>query len=85
MALSATLSASKFILCGRGFQPRSSRLESRSHKGNANLLERRRNLDPDKRVQLWERRPVSIGIAARCRSHQEIAIEIGTLYSDNRF
>jgi hypothetical protein len=40
MAFGATLSSRKIVVCGRGFQPRSSRLESRSHRGNANLLGR---------------------------------------------
>jgi hypothetical protein len=30
------------------------------------------------RMNLWERRPASIGIAARCRSHRGITIAIGT-------
>jgi hypothetical protein len=43
-------------------------------------LERRSNVNPGQRVQMWERRPASIVIAARCRSHREITIAIGTLF-----
>ena len=39
MTPGATLSASTFVFCGRGFQPRSSRLESRSHMKHAGWLE----------------------------------------------
>jgi hypothetical protein len=36
MTPGVAVSASNFCFFGRGFQPRSSRLESRSHRGNAN-------------------------------------------------
>jgi hypothetical protein len=43
-------------------------------------LERRSNVNPGQRVQMWERRPASIVIAARFRSHREITVAIGTLF-----
>jgi hypothetical protein len=37
-------------------------------------------MNPGNRVRMWERLPASIGMAARCRSHREITIAIGTLF-----